>query len=289
MGFIPLQPLQTLDTKQLEQDIPKAYRPPQWSNGPAMVSITVPNAALLTDANSTANFGPITYVFDAVLELEHEQRLEKTRHPVQTGADISSHAYLMPATCAMFVGMSDAMDQYAVAATVAPALPYQYPNYTQWTGAATKSVSAYQTMLNLQAARIPLMVTTRLRTYTNMVVTNISPREDFKTTTGLRMRVVFEQIFTATVSSATSLSAGNTARPDAVPETGLGSVNPSAVPSTTQTQFQQPTAAVANSVLGTDQATQNVMNYIHSSNSGVNCPGAGNYSSMPGQDSVPHI
>ena len=288
MGSIPLQPLQNFDVNKLATDSPKLYRPPQWSSGPAMVSVTVPNAALLTDVNSTVNLGPITYIFDAVLELEHEQRLEKTRHPVQTGADISSHAYLQPAICAMFVGMSDAMDQYAAVAATAPALPYQYPNYTPWTGAATKSVSAYQTMLSLQAARVPLMVTTRLRTYTNMVVTNISPREDFRTITGLRMRVVFEQIFTATVSSVTSLAAGNTVRPDAVPATGLGNVNPSAVPSTTQTQFQQPTAAVSNSVLGTDQATQNVMNYIRASSSGVHCPGAGSMSSFPGQDSVPH-
>jgi hypothetical protein len=264
------------------------YRPPQWSaNGVAMVSITVPNAALLSDSSDSTDSGPVTYVFDAVLELEHEQQLEITHHPVQTGADISSHAYLLPATCAMFVGMSDAMDSYASTPVTAPTLPYQYPNYMQWTGATSKSVSAYQTMLSLQASRIPLTVTTRLRTYTNMVVMSVSPREDFKTITGLRMRVVFRQIFTGSVTTSTGVQTSNTVRADASDMSGLGAVNPSAVSTATQKQFAQPTTSVSNSTLGVDKPTQNFMNYIHSSNSGVNCPGAGNYSSKPGQDSIP--
>jgi hypothetical protein len=218
-------------------------------------------------------------VFDAVLELEHEQRLEKTHHPVQTGADISSHAYLMPPRVAMYIGMSDAMDAYSngvnAANTVGGATP---GTVSPFSGASTsKSVNAYQTMVALQAARQPLTVTTRLRTYTNMMIVSISPREDYKTITGLRMRIEFEQIFTATTVSSAGGDAGSlaplTARPDATQQTGLGQVNPSAVSGTTQAQFQYPpsvTSAAATAAEVSALAT-------------VDVPGAGFYSSIVGQ------
>jgi len=234
------------------------WRPPQWS-GPAMVSITVPpqsnnnsqqSTSSVTNSivgstpssvslSSTATAVPDTtpnvtppqvYVFDAVFTLEHEQRLEKTRHPVQTGADISSHAYLMPARVSMYVGMSDAMDSYATGRNP-KASPYVQP----WTGNSSKSVSAYQQMLKLQASRIPLTVTTRLRTYTNMVITSIGPQEDVRTIKGLRMRIEFEQIFTAAIASAPISARNNDTQ-----TTGLGAVNSQTPDGSLIDQFSAP-------------------------------------------------
>jgi hypothetical protein len=210
-----------------------------------------------------------TYVFDAVLELGHEQRLEKTHHPIQTGADISSHAYLMPARLSLDVGMTDALAAY----TPSGAVP--------WAGSSSsKSVNAYQTMLSLQSARQPLTVTTRLRTYNNMVITNVAPREDYKTITGLRMRIELEQIFTAVISTTPI-----TARPDTSDATNLGTVSPSAVPDSTQSQFEYP-QPVASHV---DTSALPVMSRVDTSTPlwGVDTPGAGDYSSSPGQQTIP--
>jgi len=298
------------------------YRPPQWSSGPAMVSITVvpvqgstnslSPAALPVNASNyvpgtevpatgplsgTLGGGPgavrgsgsalTTYVFDAVLELEHEQRLEKTRHPVQTGADLSSHAYLMPPRVVMYVGMSDAMAAYASGANNANTTSATPNTVTPFSGGSTsKSVNAYQTMITLQAARSPLTVTTRLRTYTNMLITAISPREDFKTITGLKMRVEFEQIFTATTStsvtgsaSIASLSAVS-ARPDATQQTGLGQVNSGALSAVTSNQFATPLATE-----GTSLAKQPAISMAGGVVPVVN--GAGLFSSIPGQLTLP--
>ena len=290
-----------------------AYRPPQWSQ-PAQVSITqvpiqgqsdfgitpVPGAVLPATGpvagqaqytmGVTAAAFQTTYVFDAVLELEHEQRLVKTSHPVQTGADISSHAYLMPPKLTMYIGMSDAMDAYASGVNAKNSAGNATPdNVTPFSGTSkSKSVNAYQTMISLQAARQPLTVTTRLRTYTNMLITGVSPREDYKTIAGLRMRVEFEQVFTATTATAAvngsaSLPAA-TARPDATQQTALGQVNPSTVPSTTQTQFQipqqQPTTSPA-LLGGAGGFAPSTLPPL------VNVPGAGNYSSLPGQTGLP--
>jgi hypothetical protein len=129
-------------------------------------------------------------------------------------------------------------------------------------------------MLSIQAQRFPLTVITRLRTYTNMLVTGISPREDYKTITGLKMRVEFEQIYTAGTSTTP-----NSARPDATQTTGQGTVNPTPVPSSTQAQFQQPQATSGNSNF--EIITGNSMN------SQSTALGAGNYSSVSGQQGPP--
>ena len=294
------------------------YRPPQWSSGPAMVSITVvpvqgstnslSPAALPVNASnyvpgtevpatgplsgtlgggpgavSGSGSTPTTYVFDAVLELEHEQRWEKTRHPVQTGADLSSHAYLMPPRVVMYIGMSDAMAAYASGANNASTTSATPDTATPFSGSSTsKSVNAYQTMITLQAARSPLTVTTRLRTYTNMLITSISPREDFKTITGLKMRIEFEQIFTATTVAATtggsvsSLGAVS-ARPDATQQTGLGQVNSGALSAVTAGQFAAPA--------GASLAKQPAISMAGGVVPVVN--GAGLLSSIPGQLTLP--
>ena len=274
------------------------YRPPQWSNGPAMVSITqVPVQGQGNSGFTTVDGVPTlggsastqtTYVFDAVLDLEHEQRLEKTHHPVQTGADISSHAYLMPARLVMNIGMSDAMDAYSTGQNDTNSAGNANPNtVAPFTGtSSSKSVNAYQTMITLQAARQPLTVTTRLRTYTNMMVVGVSPHEDYKTITGLRMRVEFEQIFMAsTMSGGTTASQpALNARPDTAPPAGLGQVNPGSVSSTTQQQFQYPQQGTG---------TGNGQPYISSTGEAfyypptTSVPGAGAYSSTPGQQALP--
>lgn len=238
------------------------WRPPQW-NGPAMVSVTVPsqssnipttqtnqtpsmiNGTLTFKAGATTQITPAqVYVFDAVFTLEHEQRLEKTRHPVQTGSDISSHAYLLPARVSMYIGMSDAQDSYTG------------PNVQPWNIKPSKSVSAYQQMIALQAARALLIVTTRLRTYTNMVVTSVGPTEDFRTIKSLRMRIEFEQIFTAATASAPV-----SARPNDTATTGLGTVNSQTPNASLLTQFSAPaTGDPTVDVPGSGDLTSNLGN-----------------------------
>ena len=263
-----------------------AYRPPQWT-GPAMVSITVvPQTQATTTATDSAGnitttingTATTTYVFDAVLGLDHDQRLEKTHHPVQTGADISSHAYLMPARLMLEVGMSDVMDSYAHSAANSVATGSSI--ITPWVGSASKSVSAYHTILSLQQSRQPLTVTTRLRTYTNMVILAVTPREDFKTITGLRMRVEFEQIFTASTTT-TPVSA----RSNDTGTTGLGTVCPSPVPTVTQQQFQQPQAAPS-TPYALPSTLPGTLGGLSGTNYLTDVPGASGYSSVAGQQGL---
>jgi len=215
-----------------------AWQPPQWSQ-PPMVLITVPagyttsapSGTQLTLVDSVATMQttvrpPSSYVFDAVTATDHDQALTKTRHPVQTGSAISSHAYIEPASLVLYVLMSDAVAAYS--AGFPGASPYIQP----WTGSPSKSISAYQQILNLQSLRIPLTVTTRLRTYYNMLIDKVSPREEAATISGARFRLELGQIFIASTQS-TPLSV----RPNDTQVTGLGTVNVQPPAAIVQQQF----------------------------------------------------
>jgi hypothetical protein len=212
------------------------YRPSSWQDAP-LVTITVPGTAATNNASvgqvggsdsqfptdTTPVFGgnavaggfnlkvnagthPGTsdtiYVFDAVIRTEHQQRITKTEHPVQTGANVADHAIIEAARVVLEIGMSDAMDSFTTG---------------QWTGSHAKSVNAYQTLLSLAKARQPLTVTTRLNVYTNMVLTGISVPDTVETRFALKASVTFEELFTGTITSQQVSS-----RPDLTGSTNLG-------------------------------------------------------------------
>ena len=163
------------------------YRPAQWTE-PAVTTLTYPGQQSSlpqyspTGIAATLPANQTVYVFDAVIRLEHDQRLTKTKHPVQTGSNISDHAYMEPAEVVLDIRMSDAMDSYTQG---------------QWSGGTAKSVTCYQIMLALQYSRVPLTLTTKLRTYSNMIIEDLSADDTVKTVYGLSFRVRFSEIFVA--------------------------------------------------------------------------------------------
>lgn len=235
------------------------WRPPQWA-GPPQTSITVPATSQTsksslgqgTSGNGSSGFTFVTgvaeqvtttpavvYVFDGVLKLEHTQEIELTKHPVQNGANISDHAFIKPARLSLDVLMSDAMSSYTL---------------NQWSGAASKSVNAYQTLLAIELARTPLTVTTRLNVYTNMVIVGIHAPDDFKTQHGLRATVMFEQAIMASISTQNPVSA----RPQDTGATGTGIVPTTPVPDAVTNNYIAPTPSPsAPIVTGSGDASSN--------------------------------
>ena len=124
--------------------------------------------------------------FDAVLNVSTEHPMTITSHPVQSGANLSDHAFREPVKISMEVAVSDAMDSM---------VPGQY------VGGYTKSTSAYRTLIALQATRTPLRVLTRLNRYDNMLIQSISVNDDVKTLYGLRATVQLQEVMMATVAT----------------------------------------------------------------------------------------
>lgn len=123
-------------------------------------------------------------VFDAVFSTEHNSNLAITEHQIQTGADISDHAYKMADTLTFDIGMSDVM---------------QKETFKNISG--SRSVNAYNELLRLQADRLPLTVGTRLKTYKNMMVETVSTTDDSSTTYGLRATITLKEIFVVNVAT----------------------------------------------------------------------------------------
>jgi hypothetical protein len=216
------------------------YRPAGWQDAP-LVTITVPGSAATNNASvgqvggsdsqlptdTTPVFGgsPVAggfnlkvnagthpgtpdtiYVFDAVIRTEHQRRITKTQQPTQSGANVTDHAIIEPGRVELEIGMSDAMDSFTPG---------------QWSGDHSKSVNAYLTLKTIAAARQPLTVTTRLDSYTNMVLTGISAADTVETRFGLKASLVFEELFTGTISSQQV-----SARSDLTGSTNLGTKSP---------------------------------------------------------------
>jgi hypothetical protein len=167
------------------------------------------------------------FFFDAVLRVEHNRTLRMTEHPIQTGANVVDHAFMLPAQITLEIGMSDVMASIIPGQFKAPSLGTQASSlglgalniltggqaakYAQLaTGLLSavfpqpsKSVNAYQVLKQLQGLRIPLSVTTRLDTYENMLIEQLAAPDDVRTAYGLRAIVRMRQIIVATVPTQT--------------------------------------------------------------------------------------
>lgn len=224
------------------------FRPPEWSQ-PSLTMITIPsqsqrvvtggsttsqiNASAFVGNNgvytlrSTAftstvgsNTAPQLLIFDAVLRATHAQEARPTSFPIQAGANIADHVILDPAHLTLDILMTDVLPAYAGG---------------QWVGNASKSISCFQVLDALRASFIPVTVTTRLKTYSNMILTNVLADDTLKTRYGLEARVEFHQVFLSAVASQTS-----SARPQTLQSTPNGAVNPSVVPAGVTTQNFMP-------------------------------------------------
>lgn len=165
---------------------PGPYRPPNWGVRPqqTLMTVTLPNAQPPTPGQPSST----NYYFDSVLRVTHRQELIATRHPVQTGATISDHAFLTPSMVELEIKMSDTMQSFVNG---------------QYSGNASKSVSAYQTFRLIQGLRVPIILTTRLYTYTNMLISSLEAPDNVDTQFGLRCFIRFQQIIPAQIAIAT--------------------------------------------------------------------------------------
>lgn len=188
-----------------------SWRPPQW-NEPLLYSVTVKSPSPNNDIPGREQTQDTTYYFDAVMRAIHDQQLMTTKHPIQNGASVTDHSYLLPSRVTLEIGMSDVMDRYSQG---------------QYTSDTSKSVSAYKTFKDLQKSRKPLTVSTRLNVYSDMVITDIRAIEDSKTRHALRALLYFEQIIVANVA----ISRTESARPDqSTSATNEGTKQPEPVP-----------------------------------------------------------
>lgn len=152
-----------------------AYTPTLWGSG-----LGVQQAVMVK-----SNIGG--YIFDAIFSTDTEHSLTITQHPVQTGANMSDHAFVNPVRISMQVGVSDAMGYRSGA------------SYGSEGG--TKSVQAYRLLCKLQELRTPMQVVTRLNTYNNMLIESIQVSDDVSTLCAFKATVNLVQVLVVNVGT----------------------------------------------------------------------------------------
>ena len=161
------------------------------------------------------------FFFDAVFRTEHSLHTVITSHPVQNGANISDHAYLEPARVTMEIGMSD-----VGSSTI----------FGQFMANSSKSKAAFEALLKMREKRLPVDISTRLKSYKNMMIEDLSFPDDINTFYGLRATVSMRQVIIAEVAKVSKVSQ----RPNVSESTQAGKVVPvSSIPETSAYKLEQ--------------------------------------------------
>lgn len=165
------------------------YRPTQWGARKDQAEL----AMIKTNIDGL--------FFDAVFTTGTDHEAEITEHPVQSGANITDHVVIRPVSITMEIGMSDVMASMLQG---------------QWSGAYTKSISAYRKLVSLMESKTPFTILTRLNRYQNMLIRSISVEDTPDTLYGLRATVSMQQILVAQVAldkaSARKWTSGGTTK-----------------------------------------------------------------------------
>ena len=128
---------------------------------------------------------------DCVVEETHDDRLQITSHPVESGAEVSDHAYKQNMTIEMRIAFSDSTHH---------GTRDQYGKPIGQVGGARER---YEQLLGLQAAREPFTVATSKRLYRNMLVLGITEVNDARSryTTPITLRLQEVRITDVTAGS----------------------------------------------------------------------------------------
>lgn len=118
---------------------------------------------------------------DATTNEQHSARVEITKHPIEEGANPTDHARVLP----------EALKLEGIV-TNAPLL--QPASRSAPPGEQGYAQSSYATLLALKNARRAVSVKTNLRTYRNMVLTQLDTPVDFKTGDAVKLSLGFEEI-----------------------------------------------------------------------------------------------
>ena len=173
--------------------------------------------------------------FDGIMRTEHTSRVRTTEYPVQTGVTMADHAVIEPAELTIEIVVSDSstksfvtnnalLDGVIGAITAKNKAMDIYTNILPTTSPILqakegRAVNSWVYLKNMQQSRVPIQVVTRLQTYDNMIIEELSAPDDAKTLNALKVTVRLKEIvFAKTAETVVS------ARPATTEQTNGGQV-----------------------------------------------------------------
>lgn len=129
---------------------------------------------------------------DAVLSETHNNQVTLTKNPVEFGVNITDHAYVEPKKINIVAQVSDTPLGAAAFGQIVDLITGLFGTAT--IANITRSAAAYEAMVQLMEAREPLIVQTKLKQYTNMVIVALSAPQDKDTSRVVRMTIALEEV-----------------------------------------------------------------------------------------------
>ena len=129
---------------------------------------------------------------DAVLSEAHNNTVSLTKNPVEFGADITDHAIVQPKQVTILAEVSDTPLGAAAFGQIVDLVTGLFGTST--TPNITRSNAAYNALVQVQEAREPIDVQTRLKLYKDMVITSISTVQDKDSSRIARMVIGLEEV-----------------------------------------------------------------------------------------------
>lgn len=131
---------------------------------------------------------------DTIVTEEHLSPMTVTRNPVEAGSDITDHVIIQPTKLIIQGAVTDTPLGEAALGQIIDSITGLFGTSTSTN--ITRSQQAYEAFLVLKNNREPLEIDTRLKTYSNMVVSDISVPQDKDTSRMALMTITFEEIIT---------------------------------------------------------------------------------------------
>ena len=129
---------------------------------------------------------------DAVISESHVNEVSLTNNPVEFGAEITDNAVVQPKQINILAEVSDTPLGVAALGQIVDLVTGLFGTST--TDNITRSNAAYNAIIQLQEEREPIEIQTKLKLYTNMIITNVGVQQDKNTSRIVRMSIDLQQV-----------------------------------------------------------------------------------------------
>lgn len=113
---------------------------------------------------------------DAVLKETHSNEIRLTKNPVEIGADITDHAIIEPKRINVVAEVTDTPLGAAALGEIIDLVTGLFGTSTS--ANITRSNAAYNALVQLMESREPIEVQTKLRLYSDMIITRINTAQE---------------------------------------------------------------------------------------------------------------
>ncbi len=186
-----------------------------------------------------ASIGGIT--IDATMRETHTKSAICTENPVESGSTITDHVNLKPAQLEIDGIITDTPVTFSIIDSVTGLVQ----TAMSFLGKKSRSIEAYDKLINLQKSRIPFKVVTGLKVYDNMILENFTVDRDAKIGKAIHLSASLKQIIYAVAKTTGGALASGGAPADSMKD----------MASSTADKGSQAAGKASESMLGAGLAT----------------------------------